>query len=142
MTNVQSAIARLRELRAKATAGEWHHVNAFQSVPAERTIHGPVPGQRVDYVSTWPHLGTPKGHSVVIPMYGSEKTTSSSDMAAIVAAMNSLDALLECASALQRLSLMAQISGGTAGRDEALVAAIDEAAAALQALAQTGENNA
>jgi hypothetical protein len=96
-------IARLRELRAKATGGTWHHVNAFKSVPAERTIHGPVPGQRVDYVSTWPHLGTPKGHSVVIPMYGSEKTASSSDMAAIVAAMNSLESLLECASVLELL---------------------------------------
>jgi len=33
--------------------------------------------------------------------------------------------------ALKRLSFAAQISGGTAGRDEALVAAIDQAAAAI-----------
>ncbi len=101
---MSDAIARLRDLRAKATPGPWHHVNPFESVPAERTIHGPVPGQRVDYVSTWPHFGTPRGHSVVIPMYGSEKTASSSDMAAIVSAVNALPALLDCAEALEKIA--------------------------------------
>ena len=93
-------IKKLRELLAKGTQGEWHHVQAFQSVPAQKTIHGTVPGQRVDYVSTWPGPGTPKGHRVIVPMEtltdsGVARTVSSNDMALITAAVNALPALLD-----------------------------------------------
>ena len=100
--------AKLRELLAKGTQGEWHHVQAFQSVPAQKTIHGTVPGQRVDYVSTWPGPGTPKGHRVIVPMEtltdsGVARTVSSNDMALIVAAVNALPAL--CVAADERDAL-------------------------------------
>lgn len=90
----------LRKLLAAATPGPWHHVQAFESVPAVRTIYGKVPGQRVDYVSTWPGLGTPKGHRVVIPMETVAEghitqTATSADMALICAAVNALPELLE-----------------------------------------------
>lgn len=81
-------LARLGELLAKATPGEWHHVQAFQTVPAQRPVHGPVPAQRVDYVSTWPGRGTPPGHRIVIDMEGRESSPRSDDMAAIVASVN------------------------------------------------------
>lgn len=44
------------------------------------------------------------------------------------------DALLDCAEALQKLTFVARTSGGTAGRDEDLVAACEQAEAALTAL--------
>jgi hypothetical protein len=44
---------------------------------------------------------------------------------------NLISAAPELYEALRKLSFAAQTTGGTAGRDEALVAAIDEAAAAL-----------
>lgn len=89
----------LKKLLAEATPGPWHHVQAFESVPAVRTIYGKVPGQRVDYVSTWPGLGTPKGHRVVIPMETVAEghitqTATSADMALICAAVNALPELL------------------------------------------------
>lgn len=74
---------RLKELLAAATPGPWHHCQAFMTVPAERTVHGPVPATRVDYVSTWPHVGTPKGHRVVVAMEGRESNVRSEDMALI-----------------------------------------------------------
>lgn len=90
----------LERLMREATPGPWHHVQAFESVPAVRTIHGKVPGQRVDYVSTWPGPGTPKGHRVVIPMEtvteeGIVRTATSADMALICAAVNALPELVE-----------------------------------------------
>lgn len=118
--NASDVIARLRELRAKATAGVLHkHFMACATLPS-REDFGVWPEWAQD-PHNWPYL---------------RHVTNSTP--AIVAAMNSLPALLECASALQRLSFMAQTTGGTAGRDEALVAAIKEAAAALQALAEGG----
>lgn len=56
------------ELVAKAkaaTPGPWFHCQPSMVVPKQRTIHGPVPARRVDYVSTWADMGTPPGHRVV-----------------------------------------------------------------------------
>ncbi len=93
-------IAELEEALKAATPEPWYHVQAFESVPAVRTIHGKVPGQRVDYVSTWPGPGTPKGHRVVIPMETVAeghivRTVSSEDMALIALMRNSLPTLIE-----------------------------------------------
>ena len=59
---------KLRELAEAATPGPWHHCQPFMVVPAQKTVHGTVPAERVDYVSTWPDRGTPPGHRVVVPM--------------------------------------------------------------------------
>ena len=88
-------IERLKALEVAATKGPWYHCRPFETIPPVRTVHGPVPGQRIDYVSTWPGMGTPKDHKVVIPMEGREQTVSSEDMALIVAIRNTLPALLD-----------------------------------------------
>lgn len=69
-----------------ATSGEWYHCQPFQTVPKQRTIHGSVPAQRVDYVSTWPGPGTPKGHRIIADMEGRESAMRSEDMAFIARA--------------------------------------------------------
>ena len=76
----------LRKLAMAATPGPWYHCQPFKTVPAQRTIHGPVPAERVDYVSTWHGMGTPTGHSVVINMAGRESHVRSENMAFIAAA--------------------------------------------------------
>lgn len=76
----------LTTLLAAATPGPWHHCQPYKTVPAVRTVHGPVPAQRVDYVSTWPHPGTPKGHRIIIPMEGNPANVRSADMALIARA--------------------------------------------------------
>ena len=58
--------AELQALLDAASPGPWHHVNPGMVSPKTRTIHGTVPAEPVDYVSTWPGLGTPSGHRVVI----------------------------------------------------------------------------
>jgi hypothetical protein len=58
-------VRNLLALCEKATPGPWYHVQAFQTVPKQRTIHGPVPAQRVDFVSTTP---APVHKKIVIPM--------------------------------------------------------------------------
>lgn len=79
-------LERIIELGKRATKGPWHHCQPFQKLPKTRTVHGLVPAQRVDYVSTWPGQGTPDGHRTVIPMERREVTASSDDMAFIAAA--------------------------------------------------------
>ena len=74
---------KLRTLALAATPGEWYHVQAFQRRAAERTIHGKVPGQRVDFVST---ERKPVHKKIIIPMEGRESTARSEDMAYIAAA--------------------------------------------------------
>lgn len=90
-------IEELRGLLAKATPGPWHHCQPYMTVPTQRTVHGPIPAERVDYVSTWPDKGTPSGHRVVIDMPGREARVRSEDMALIVAMRNALPALLDLA---------------------------------------------
>lgn len=76
-------LAEAKRVAEAATPGPWHHCQAFRTVPAARTVHGPVPAERVDYVSTWPGPGTPNGHRVVVDMPGREGRTRSDDMAHI-----------------------------------------------------------
>jgi hypothetical protein len=56
----------LRSLLAAASPGPWHHVNAGKVSRKTRTVHGTVPAEPIDYVSTWPGLGTPPGHRVIV----------------------------------------------------------------------------
>jgi hypothetical protein len=108
-------IARLRELRAKATAGEWWA--------------SPRVGYGIDLILSG---------DVLVGEF------SPDDAAAIVAAMNSLDALLECASVLADIA--AQKTGAELDEDQYEHAdfeggygiVIDKARAALQALAEGG----
>lgn len=83
MTDAQTALAQVREaLSAGPTPGPWHHCQPFQSVRAERTIHGPVPAQRVDFVST---KTQPVHERIIIPMAGKEAHVRSEDMMFIAA---------------------------------------------------------
>ena len=79
MTKTQQLLA----LCEAATPGPWHHVQAFQTVGKLRTIHGAVPAQRVDFVSTEKE---PVHKRVIIPMETRESHTTSNDMAFIAAA--------------------------------------------------------
>lgn len=99
----KETIEELRGLLAKATPGPWHHCQPFMTVPAHCTVHGPIPAERVDYISTWPDKGTPSGHRVVIDMPGRESRVRSEDMALIAAMRNALPALLDLAGEVERL---------------------------------------
>lgn len=78
MTKTETILA----LCEAATPGPWHHVQAFQTVGKLRTIHGAVPAQRVDFVSTEKE---PVHKRVIIPMETRESHTTSNDMAFIAA---------------------------------------------------------
>lgn len=73
----------LRSLLAAASPGPWHHVNAGMVSPKTRTVHGTVSAEPIDYVSTWPGLGTPPSHRVVVNREAGVRTA---DMALIAEA--------------------------------------------------------
>ena len=101
-------IARLRELRAKATAGPW-----------KSEVWDDYPGLRL-----------------IVSLKMERELADGIDpenAAAIVAAMNSLPALLECAEALQEL-----LAYGSHPKSTRYEMAADKARAALQALAEGG----
>jgi hypothetical protein len=75
-------LKKLRELAEAATPGPWYHCQPFQRVEKQRTIHGPVPAQRVDFVST---CKEPVHKEVVLPMQGREANIKSENMAFIAA---------------------------------------------------------
>jgi hypothetical protein len=114
-------IARLRELRAKATAGEWWA--------------SPRVGYGIDLILSG---------DVLVGEF------SPDDAAAIVAAMNSLPALLECAEALEQMMSAHANLYETVFSDPARGIKADpdadivrrEARAALQALAEGDEAKA
>jgi hypothetical protein len=128
------AIARLRELREKATAGPW--------VTRRHKLHdhekwGPLVeiGQREEQIgdSSAAVFGPDEewiGDNVIVQVSSSDSDT---DAAAIVAAMNSLPALLECAEALR--ALVVAVDEGPASL---VIQCKREARAALQALAEGG----
>lgn len=105
-----SAIARLRELRANALSGDWFEEGHGIIAPDEATIVG----------SPW----------VAANVHWSSRP-------AIVAAMNSLDALLECAEALDKvlINLSAHIEYKGAV-DVNVAIAFEAARAALDALSK------
>jgi hypothetical protein len=119
----QSAIVRLRELRAKATPTPWSaKKEAFDDDTWER-----------QYV----YHAIPDGEMpVAFPLGG---TREDANAAAIVAAMNALPALLGCAEALQHLlrhSGIADVDARDKDKQDNDIERI--ARAALQALAEGG----
>lgn len=126
---------------AAATEGPWHHCQAFETVGEERTIHGRVPAQRVDYVSTWAGPGTPKGHRVVIPMEGRECHVSSNDMAFIAHARTDIPALIEIIERLEATSGSFERSNAyLLGRLEETATERDKLREALETIQQTYED--
>jgi hypothetical protein len=114
--SANDVIARLRELRSKATPGAW------------------LAAAKPSSIVGWPIIAprSPGAMSVCNVHTGHEY--SAANAAAIVAAMNSLDALLECASALEQLlDDLGQLAPA-----EPSIQAVEEARAALQALAEGG----
>jgi hypothetical protein len=108
-------IARLRELRANATAGEWETSLTADSYE-QRAIYGPNHEQIAKVINGSAMPG---------------RTTANA--AAIVAAMNSLESLLECAEALEQFR-----SHYPHGVNRDLDEAASKARAALHALAEGG----
>lgn len=82
-TLTSADLDRMEAVAKAATQGEWHHVNPGVTLPKTRTVHGTVPAERVDYVSTWPGLGTPDGHRVVVPQARETRGVRVNDMAHI-----------------------------------------------------------
>jgi hypothetical protein len=76
-------IPALKRLAEKATPGPWYHCQPFMTLPKTRTVHGPVPAWRVDFVST---RSAPAHTKTVIPMAQDGPGVSSNDMAFIAAA--------------------------------------------------------
>ena len=112
--SASEAIARLRELRAKATAGEWHSEAGY-------VMHANDPIARC------------------IWLLGDEQAKSSENAAAIVAAMNSLPALLECAEAVQKIhDHLSDYIDARKTVDVSVAVAFETSRAALQALAEGG----
>ncbi len=134
--SASDVIARLRELRAKAYKGKWS-VNGELGLEGERTsatdydplVLGGLKGGR-GYIE-YPHYS----------LYSQPtKTEGKANAAAIVAAMNSLDALLECAEALQHLLRHSGIADVDARDKDKQDHDIErKARAALDALAEGGE---
>jgi hypothetical protein len=130
-------IARLRELRAKATAGPW--------VTRRHKLHdhekwGPLVeiGQREEQIgdSSAAVFGPDEewiGDNVIVQVSSSDSDT---DAAAIVAAMNSLDALLECAEAVQALIDFDALPGAAKRPDVFEIRVRRKARAALDALSK------
>lgn len=118
--SASEAIARLRELRAKATAGEWR-----QHLVDDTTI---IAHDGDEIASTWPD----GGHDADAD-FDADTERHEANAAAIVAAMNSLPALLECAEALR--ALVVAVDEGPASL---VIQCKREARSALQALAGGG----
>jgi len=110
-----SAIARLRELRSKATPGEWRANGGTYIYPLDRC--DPAKDRIAD-------------------CGGFDAFTNA---AAVVAAMNALPALLECAEAAQRVVEHWQLSPGNTYPSSSHAAKISDLSAALDALASQGE---
>jgi hypothetical protein len=132
--SASEAIARLRELRAKATAGPWCAPDASEGDVWAVAINGD------------PFIPLMRSERGNYKSWGKSLTNDerNANAAAIVAAMNSLPALLECAEALADLSswfTTPQVGGqvwmipaGERGADDA----VKQARLALQALAEGG----
>jgi hypothetical protein len=110
--SASDVIARLRELRANALNGDWFEEGHGIIAPDEATIVG----------SPW----------VAANVHWSSRP-------AIVAAMNSLDALLECAEAVQKIhDHLSDYIDARKTVDVSVAVAFETSRAALQALAEGG----
>lgn len=126
--NASEAIARLRELREKATSGRW------EVGDLDRNGQRIVRNEHIELATLW-------HHSV-----GSIEKEMEANAAAIVAAMNSLESLLACAEALAMADeLIHELADERTPAhvemtpaEEALVAFRRHTRAALDALAEGG----
>ncbi len=116
--SASDVIARLRELRANATGPYW------SCKPA-------VPGAKQMFYLSGNHDAN--NREVDIGTIQGGYYSCEHNAAAIVAAMNSLESLLECAEALERL-----LPEAINDRYVTQSGAVDKARAALQALAEGG----
>jgi hypothetical protein len=135
--SASDVIARLRELRAKATAGEWR-------LREGRNLDG--------IIVAGPVVNMPKGASqsqVALALtadFMDDASERTANAAAIVAAMNSLESLLECASQLAdyvaaedaAVAEWPLLSVHPLTGDEPAMKRLANARAALQALAEGG----
>lgn len=126
-----AAIERLRELRSKATAGKWL---------APDTSEGDVWDMRLDGEPGIPLMRSERGN---YRSWGRslDNHERSANAAAIVAAMNALPALLECAEALEYVTAdleAAHASGALTNPPPSQheLANLVKASAALDALAK------
>jgi hypothetical protein len=142
--NANDVIARLRELRAKATAGEWKpvHGGGWSVEPDEDEDSGACAWQQI----------AADGKTVAIAVDGNpgweiETRQLDANIAAIVAAMNSLEPLLACAEALEVFARAARSIDvdppgdhePSHGRGSVTAGDLRKARAALDALAGGGE---
>jgi hypothetical protein len=130
MTEASSAIARLRELRAKATAGRWCAPDASEGDVWAVTVNGE------------PFIPLMRSERGNYKSWGKSLTNDErkANAAAIVAAMNSLDALLECAEAVQKIhDHLSDYIDARKTVDVSVAVAFETSRAALQALAGGGE---
>ena len=98
-------LSELEKLAKAATPGPWYHCQPFERVEKQRTIHGTVPAQRVDFVST---CKEPVHKEIVLPMEGRESYIKSDNMAFIAAAnpqtiLAMIELLREMGEALERI---------------------------------------
>jgi hypothetical protein len=134
--SASDVIARLRELRAKATAGEWFAADwTYDFGSGLTTIEAREPETLSEGQSSiWPDQVR---KVLVAETQGG--TNPLEDAAAIVAAMNSLESLLACAEALQGLLYHAGIhDADPEDHDDSDHTLERRARAALQALAEGG----
>jgi len=127
--SVTEAIALLRELRAKATAGEWFEDSQRVQDSDRRDYYYNIyaPNGRIiaDTLNSDMVLLEDNGDGVSLDVVGQ------ANAAAIVAAMNSLESLLECA------SLLAEFIGPDSVAHEDTILE-RKARAALDALGKVG----
>jgi len=114
--SASQAIARLRELRANATAGPWSVIN--------------------DKSPYW--IVNKNGDAELGTFAVARDVWWEANAAAIVAAMNSLESLLAVAEAAQRVVEHWQLAPGNTYPSSSHAAKISELGAALQALAGGG----
>ncbi len=125
--SASDVIARLRELRAKATAGNWFEDSQRVQDSDRRdyyyNIYAPSGRIIADTLNSDMVLLEDNGEGASLDVVGR------ANAAAIVAAMNSLEPLLACAEALVELQDIVSSNG---------LAHSNKARAALQALAEGG----
>ena len=107
-------LAEIEAAAAKATPGPWYHVQPYMVVPKERTIHGPVPEQRVDFVST---TERPVHGPSIIPMPRHGEPSVLSDNMAYIALCNPATVAALCNAYRERDALAAQLTGYDAARE-------------------------
>jgi hypothetical protein len=152
--SASEAIARLRELHAKATAGPWVTAReAFEEGIQKHPNWGLIYANcekdftvlpLIDCFRPWITTDEEQDKCRELNAQSGfkefhEPAQIASNAAAIVAAMNSLDALLECAEAVQKIhDHLSDYIDARKTVDVSVAVAFETSRAALQALAEGG----